>query len=161
MTAAIAGISALGLLSGCGMETRQQAAAIVNDEVIPQDAVQSAAEQLAPAGLDQDNAVVFLIAAPLVKEVSDTSGRWQPNPSYAALLAGIPDASQATKDTVQTAALMTSDTMTPADVQAYRKALDTAQISLNPKYGEIKKTNDGPLYFTLGAAQPDWLAPAK
>lgn len=159
---AVAGVSALGLLSGCGMQIRQQAAAIVNGDVVHEDEVQSAAKQLAPAGLDQDNAVVLLIAAPLVKEVSDTSGSWQPNPSYAALLAGIPDASQATKDTVATAALLSSETMTAADVQQYRKAFDAAHISLNPKYGEVKKTNDGPLYFTLGAAHPDWLAaPAK
>ena len=161
-TAAVAGVSAVALLAGCGMTTKQQAAAVVNGSVIHQDEVEVAAHQLSQLGFNEQGVVLALIASPMLIKQVDTSGSWKPDATYATLLARIPDATQATKDTLAAAALLESGAMTPADVAGYRKALDAAHISLNPKYGEVKKSNTGPLYFTLGAATPNWIAaPSK
>ncbi|WP_207555776.1 hypothetical protein [Intrasporangium flavum] len=159
--ALVAGASAVSLLGGCGFATRQQAAAVVNGHVITEADVQASYEQLQAAKLDfsQDAIVMGLVAGPLLDEAMQASGGWKPDETYAAVLATIPDPTQTTKDFVAAAALVNSQTMTPAEVTAYRKALQNADISLNPKFGTVKKVDQGPVYFTFGTAAPDWIKP--
>jgi hypothetical protein len=49
--------------------------------------------------------------------------------------------------------------MTPADVAAYRADLKRADISVNPKYGSVVQSDQGPVYFTIGQTTPNWLKP--
>ncbi|MEO7130663.1 MAG: hypothetical protein ABIZ07_04740 [Dermatophilaceae bacterium] len=158
ISAAAAGASALALLGGCGMDTRQQAAVIVNGDVVAQDEVQAAAKQLSEYGFNEQGVVLALIAAPLLQAEVEKSGSWQPDATYATILARIPDATQATKDTLAAAALVQSAQMTDADVAGYRAALKAADISVNPRFGQVDLTDTAPLYFTLGAASPNWIA---
>jgi hypothetical protein len=159
--ALVAGASAVTLLGGCGFATRQQAAAVVNGHVISEADVQASHDQLQAAKLDfsEDAIVMGLIAGPLLNEAMQTSGGWKPDETYAAVLATIPNPTQTTKDFVAAAALVNSQTMTPAEVSAYRKALHNADISLNPRFGTVKKVDQGPVYFTFGTADPDWIKP--
>lgn len=158
---AVAGLSAVALLAGCGMQTRQQAAAVVNGSVIDQSEVRRTAEQLAAANLKFPEAIVVtaLIAAPLLKEQVDKSGSWKPDETYATVLAAIPDATPTTKEFVSAVALLDSGRMTPADVAGYRQSLQKAKITLNPKYGALRPSTQGPVYFTLGPDQPNWVKP--
>lgn len=158
-TGVVAGISVVALLGGCGFSTRQQAAAIVNGSVIHQDEVRETTEQLQAAKLDfSENIVVTaLIAAPLLKAQVDKSGSWKPDATYAAVVAAIPNATETTKEFVRAVALIDSGAMTQADVAGYRKALDEASITVNPKYGKVEKVNEPPVFFRLGASTPNWI----
>ena len=160
-TAAVAGATAVALLSGCGMQTRQQAAAIVNGTVIHQDEVRQAATQLSPLGFNEQGVVLALIAAPLLMAQVEKSGSWQPDTTYASLLARISDPTPATKETLAAAALIESARMTEADVAGYRAALKDARITVSPRFGTVKKSDTGPLYFSLGASSPNWIAAAS
>jgi hypothetical protein len=51
--------------------------------------------------------------------------------------------------------------MTPADVAAYRQGLAKADISVNPKYGSVVQSAEGPVYFTIGQQTPNWLKPGS
>lgn len=157
-TAAVAGATAVALLGGCGMETRQQAAAIVNGQVIHQDEVARATTQLSQFGFNEQGVVLALIAAPMLRAQVESSGSWKPDSTYATILSRIPDATQATKDTLGAAALLESAAMTEADVAGYRAALGKAHITVNPRFGSVHKTDTGPLYFNLGASSPNWIA---
>jgi len=158
-SAAIAGVTAVGLLGACGFETRQQAAAVVNGEVIHEADVQTTYDQLQEAKLDFSESIVVtaLIAAPLLEEAVSKTGSWKPDETYAAVIATIPDATDTTKEFVEAVALIQSQRMTAADVAAYRANLDKADISVNPKFGQVVKSNEGPVYFTLGPATPNWV----
>ena len=122
---AVVGIAALGavsLLGGCGFETRQQAAAVVNGEVIHESDVRETYDQLKAAKLDfaENIVVTALVAAPLLKDVVGKSGSWKPDETYASVISSIPDATDTTKEFVAAVALIQSQKMTPADVAAYR-----------------------------------------
>lgn len=155
---AVAGLSAVVLLGGCGFATRQQAAAVVNGDVINESDVHTTYEQLQAAKLDfPENVVVTaLIAAPLLKK-SVNRASWQPDDTYASAIASISQPTETTKEFVTAVALIQSNKMTPADVAAYRKALGTADISISPKYGRVVQSDTGPVYFSLGASTPNWI----
>ena len=158
-TVTVAAVTAIALLAGCGFSTRQQAAAVVNDEMISQADVQKTYEQLQRAQLDFSQTIVVtaLIAAPLLQEAVSRSGSWKPDETYASVIATIPEATDTTKQFVETVALLQSQKMTPADVAAYRENLAKADISVNPRFGEVKKSDEGPVYFTLGQETPSWI----
>lgn len=158
-TGVVAGVSVVALLGGCGFSTRQQAAAIVNGEVIHETEVRETAEQLKAAKLDfsEDIVVTALIAAPLLEEQVAKSGSWKPDDTYAAVVAEIPNATEMTKEFIAAVALIDSGAMTEADVAGYRQALKDADITVNPKYGTFQQTNEGPVFFGLGRTQPNWI----
>jgi hypothetical protein len=161
---AVVGVAALGavsLLGGCGFETRQQAAAVVNGEVIHESDVRQTYDQLKAAKLDfaENIVVTALVAAPLLKSVVDRSGSWKPDETYASVISSIPDATETTKEFVAAVALIQSQKMTPADVAAYRADLKKADISVNPKYGSVVQSAQGPVYFTIGQQTPNWVKP--
>ncbi len=155
---AVTGLSAVALLGGCGFETRQQAAAVVNGDVINESDVRTTYEQLQAAKLDfpENIVVTALIAAPLL-EKSVNPASWQPDDTYASAIASISQPTDTTKEFVTAVALIQSNKMTPADVAAYRKALATADISLSPKFGQVVQSDTGPVYFTIGASTPSWI----
>ena len=157
--AAVAAVTAVALLSGCGFDTRQQAAAVVNGEVIHESDVQTTHDQLEAAKLDfsEEIVVTALIAAPLLQDAVSKSGSWKPDETYASVIESIPDATDTTKQFVEAVALIQSQKMTAADVAAYRADLDKAEISVNPKFGSVIKSNEGPVYFTLGQKTPNWI----
>lgn len=162
--AAAVGVVALGavsLLGGCGFDTRQQAAAVVNGEVIHESDVRETFDQLKAAKLDfaENIVVTALVAAPLLKASVEKSGSWKPDETYASVISSIPGATPTTKEFVEAVALIQSQRMTPADVAAYRADLKKADISVNPKYGKVITSNEGPVYFTLGQTTPDWVKP--
>jgi hypothetical protein len=158
----VAGAAAVALLGGCGFETRQQAAAVVNGEVISQDDVQTTYDQLQAAKYDFTENVVLtaLIAAPLLENAVAPSGGWKPDATYAQVLTTIPDATQSTKDFVAAVSLIQAQTMTPAEVEAYRAGLQKADISVNPRFGEVVPSAEGPVYFSIGPSSPNWIKPA-
>ena len=145
---AVVGIAALGavsLLGGCGFETRQQAAAVVNGDVIHESDVRETYDQLKAAKLDfaENIVVTALVAAPLLKDVVAKSGSWKPDETYASVISSIPDATDTTKEFVAAVALIQSQKMTPADVAAYRADLKKADITVNPKYGSVVQSEAG------------------
>ena len=155
--AAVVGVAALGavsLLGGCGFETRQQAAAVVNGKVIHESDVRETFDQLKAAKLDfaENIVVTALVAAPLLKDAVATSGSWKPDATYASVISSIPDATDTTKEFVAAVALIQSQKMTPADVAAYRADLKKADITVNPKYGSVVQSDQGPVYFTHRSA---------
>ncbi len=158
-TGVVAGISVVALLGGCGFSTRQQAAAIVNGAVIHESDVRETTEQLQAAQLDfsEEIVVTALIAAPLLKSQMEQSGSWTPDATYASVVAAIPNATETTKEFVRAVALIDSGAMTEADVAGYRQALEDASITVNPKYGKVEKVNEPPVFFRLGASNPNWI----
>lgn len=158
----LAGGTAVAMLGGCGMTTRQQAAAVVNGQEISQAEVEQTATQLKDAKLDFDEKIVVtvLIAAPLLKEVVDTSGSWKPDAVYAGVINSMPDATQSTKQFVETVALLQSSALTNQDIATYRKDLKEAKITVNPRFGSLEPSDSGPVYFTLGDQTPNWIKPA-
>jgi hypothetical protein len=162
---AVVGVAALGavsLLGGCGFETRQQAAAVVNGQVIHDADVRQTYDQLKAAKLDfAENVVVTaLVAAPLLKDAVAKSGSWKPDETYASVISSIPGATDTTKQFVEAVALIQSQRMTPADVAAYRADLKKADISVNPRYGSVVRSEEGPVYFTIGQQTPNWVKPS-
>lgn len=157
----IAALSAVSLLGGCGFETRQQAAAVVNGHVIHESDVRQTFDQLKAAKLDfaENIVVTALVAAPLLKQAVAKTGSWKPDETYASVIASIPEATDTTKEFVEAVALIQSQRMTPADVAAYRDDLKKADISVNPKYGAVVKSEEGPVYFTIGQQTPNWVKP--
>jgi hypothetical protein len=163
---AVVGIAALGavsLLGGCGFEARQQAAAIVNGEAINESDVRQTFDQLRAAKLNfaENIVVTALVAAPMLKDAVASSGSWKPDETYASVIASIPDATDTTKQFVEAVALIQSQKMTPADVAAYRAELKKADISVNPKYGTVVRSDQGPVYFTIGQTAPNWIKPGS
>jgi hypothetical protein len=162
---AVVGVAALGamaLLGGCGFETRQQAAAVVNGEVIHEADVRKTFDQLKAAKLNfaENIVVTALVAAPLLKDAVAQSGSWKPDQTYASVISSIPDATDTTKEFVEAVALIQSQKMTPADVAAYRADLKKADITVNPRYGSVVPSEEGPVYFTIGQQTPNWVKPA-
>jgi hypothetical protein len=159
--AVVAAGTAAALLGGCGFATRQQAAAVVNGEAISQDEVQQTYDQLQAAKYDFTENVVLtaLVAAPLLKKAVSPDGEIKPDQTYAQVMATIPDATQSTKDFVSTVALIQGQTMTPAQVQAYRADLAKADITVNPRFGKVVPSQEGPVYFSIGAQTPSWIVP--
>ena len=157
--ALVAGATAAALLGGCGFQTRQQAAAVVNGEVITQEDVETTYQQLQDAKYDFTENVVLtaLIAAPLLENAVAPSGGWKPDATYAQVMTAIPDATQATKDFVAAVALIQAQQMTPAEVQTYRADLKKADITVNPRFGEVVHNEEAPIYFTVGQSSPDWI----
>ena len=119
-------------------------------------------DQLKAAKLDfaENIVVTALVAAPLLKDVVGKSGSWKPDETYASVISSIPDATDTTKEFVAAVALIQSQKMTPADVAAYRADHEKADITVNPKYGSVVKSDQGPVYFTLGQQTPNWVKPA-
>jgi len=152
---------AVALLGGCGFETRQSAAAVVNGETITQADVRTTYEQLQAAKYDFTENVVLtaLIAAPLLQEAVSPGGGWKPDATYAQVMTTIPDATESTKDFVAAVSLIQSQTMTPAQVEAYRADLGKADISVNPRFGEVIPSQEGPVYFSIGLTTPNWIKP--
>lgn len=159
--ALVAGATAVAFLGGCGFQTRQQAAAVVNGEVISQTDVQTTYEQLQTARYDFTENVVLtaLIAAPLLESAVAPSGGWKPDETYAQVMTAIPDATESTKDFVAAVSLIQSQTMTPAQMEAYRTDLQKAEISVNPRFGEMVPSDQGPVYFSIGPSTPNWIKP--
>ncbi len=118
-------------------------------------------DQLKAAKLDfaENIVVTALVAAPLLKETVEKSGSWKPDETYASVISSIPDATATTKEFVAAVALIQSQKMTPADVAAYRADLKKADISVNPKYGQVIQSSEGPVYFTIGQTTPNWVKP--
>lgn len=155
----LAGGMAVAMLGGCGFGTRQQAAAVVNGQEISQAEVEQTATQLKEAKLDFDEKVVVtvLIAAPLLKQVVEASGSWKPDAVYAGVMHTMPDATDSTKQFVETVALLQSPALTDQDIATYRKDLKDAKITVNPRFGSLEPSNSGPVYFTLGDEAPNWI----
>lgn len=160
--ALVAGATAVALLGGCGFGTRQQAAAVVNGQVITQEDVQTTYDQLQAAKYDftEDVVLTALVAAPLLENAVAPSGGWKPDATYAQVLTTIPDATQATKDFVAAVSLIQAKTMTPAQVETYRTDLKKADISVNPRFGHIVHSDQGPIYFSIGQSSPNWIKPS-
>lgn len=160
--ALVAGVTAVALLGGCGFGTRQQAAAVVNGQVITQEDVQTTYDQLQAAKYDftEDVVLTALVAAPLLENAVAPSGGWKPDATYAQVLTTIPDATQATKDFVAAVSLIQAKTMTPAQVETYRTDLKKADISVNPRFGHIVHSDQGPIYFSIGQSPPNWIKPS-
>lgn len=156
---AVAALSAATLLGGCGFETRQQAAAVVNSEILHEAEVEQTAAQLRGANYDftENFVVTVLIAAPLLRQAVRASGSWQPDGVYAQVVSTIPDATDTTKEFISAVALLNSGKMTPADVAKYRADLKRADISINPKFGRFVGSEEAPLYFGLGPSEPSWI----
>ena len=156
---AVAGVGVVALLGGCGLGTHEQAAAVVNGDVIAETDVRETTEQLQAAGLQFSEEVVVtgLIAAPLLEEQVSKSGSWQPDQTYAAVMAEIPDATEATEDFVAAVALLDANAMTEADVKGYREALESADIEVNPKYGTFQAVDQGPVFFVLSQEPQNWI----
>jgi hypothetical protein len=156
------GATAATLLGGCGFETRQQAAAVVNGTVIHESDVQETHRQLAEAKFDtSETAVVMgLVAAPLLDRATAASGGWKPDASYAQIMAQIPDATDTTKQFVAAALFIESPSMTQDVVAKYRNELNVADVSVNPKFGEFSVTEQAPVYFTIGQKTPNWIKPS-
>ncbi len=74
-------------------------------------------------------------------------------------MTAIPDATQSTKDFVAAVSLIQSQTMTPAQMEAYRTDLQKADISVNPRFGEVVPSDEGPVYFSIGPSTPNWIKP--
>jgi hypothetical protein len=160
---AVAGMATVSLLGACSMATHQQAAAVVNGHVIQLSDVEQTAQQLKDANLDFSEQIVVtaLIAAPLLHQTVEASGSWKPDATYASVINGMPDATDTTKEFVSAVALLQSAQMTDQDVAQYRKDLKQAKISVNPRFGSLVPSNEGPVYFTLGQATPDWIKPSQ
>ncbi|MEO7447219.1 MAG: hypothetical protein ABI336_03000 [Humibacillus sp.] len=161
VVAVVAAGTAAALLGGCGFGTRQQAAAVVNGETISQDQVQETYDQLQAAKYQFTENVVLtaLVAAPLLQKAVSPQGGFKPDATYAQVIATIPDASQSTKDFVAAVALIQAQTMTPAQVQTYRTDLGKADITVNPRFGKVVPSPEGPIYFSIGPDTPNWIAP--
>ena len=158
-TTALVGLGAVSLLTGCGFESRQQGAAVVNGSVIHEDEVEQTARQLREAKFDfpENIVVTALVASPLLHEAVRESGSWARDATYASAVAAIPDATDTTKEFISAVALLQSARMTEADVKRYRASLDKATITVNPRFGELVRSQEGPLFFTIGQKQPNWI----
>jgi len=156
---ALVGLSAVTLLAGCGFETRQQGAAVVNGEVIHSDAVEETARQLREAKFDfpENIVVTALVASPLLQDAVNESGGWQPDATAASAIATIPDATDTTKEFINTVAMLQSAQMTEEDLARYRENLDKATITVNPRYGAIVRSEQPPVFFTVGQQRPNWI----
>ncbi len=160
-SAALVGVAAITSLTGCGFEARQQGAAVVNGTVIHEDDVQETARQLRDAKFDfpENIVVTALVASPLLHDAVRESGSWAPDATYASAVAAIPDATETTKEFISAVALLQSARMTDADLKRSRASLDKANITVNPRFGELVRSQEGPLYFTIGQKQPNWIKP--
>lgn len=160
---AVAGVAAMSLLGACSMATHQQAAAVVNGDVISLSDVEQTANQLKAAGFDFSDQVIVtaLIAAPLLHQTVQASGSWKPDATYASVINAMPDATDTTKQFVSAVALLQSAQMTDADIAQYRKDLKQAKISVNPRFGQLEPSDQGPVFFSLGAFTPNWIKPAS
>ena len=156
---ALVGLGAVSLLTGCGFETRQQGAAVVNGEVIHSDAVEETATQLREAEFNfpENIVVTALVASPLLQDAVSESGGWQPDATAANAIAAIPDATDTTKEFINTVALLQSGQMTDEDVARYRENLDRAEITVNPRYGSLVRSEEPPVFFTIGQQRPNWI----
>ncbi len=164
--AAVVGVATLGavsLLGGCGFETRQQAAAVVNGKVIHESDVRETFDQLKAAKLDfaENIVVTALVAAPLLKDAVASSGSWKPDATYASVISSIPGATDTTKEFVAAVALIQSQKMTPADVAAYRADLKKADISGQPqvRLGREVRPGTGLLHASV-SRRPTGSSPA-
>lgn len=158
-TAAL-GLAASTLLGGCGFETRQQGAAVVNGHVIQEADVQATANQLKAAKFNTEESIVVtgLIAAPLLDEALASTGGFQPDAAYASAIAAIPNPTDTTKQFVMAATVLQQQQL-PAGVEAkYEKAVKSADVSVNPKFGTFT-TTAGPVFFALSPANPSWIKP--
>jgi len=156
---ALVGLTAVTLLAGCGFEARQQGAAVVNGQVIHEDEVEETAQQLRDAKFDfpENIVVTALVAAPLLEDAISESKSWEPDATYASAIAAMPGATETTKEFVSAVALIQSGMMTDQDVQRYRDNLAKADITINPRYGELLRSEQGPVFFTIGQKQPNWI----
>ena len=156
---ALVGLSAITLLAGCCFEARQQGAAVVNGEVIHSDAVEETARQLREAEFNfpENIVVTALVASPLLQDAVSDSGGCEPDATAANALAAIPDATDTTKEFINTVAMLQSTQMTEEDVARYRENLDKATITVNPRYGQLVRSEEPPVFFTIGQQRPNWI----
>ncbi|GAA6526360.1 hypothetical protein [Intrasporangium sp. DVR] len=162
--AVLVGLTSVALLSGCGFEARQQGAAVVNGDVIHEDEVEETARQLREAKFDfpENIVVTALVAAPLLEKAISESKSWEPDATYASAIAAMPGATDTTKEFVSAVAMIQSGRMTEEDVARYRDNLAKADIKVNPRYGELVPSEEGPVFFTIGQKRPNWIvAPAE
>lgn len=154
-------LAASTLLGGCGFETRQQGAAVVNGQVIAEADVQETANQLKAAKFQTAESIVVtgLIAAPLLKDALASTGGFQPDPAYAATIAAISDPTESTKAFVFAAVTLQGQPLPPAVEAKYQAAVKNADVSVNPKFGAFT-TTAGPVFFALDAASPSWIKPS-
>lgn len=155
------GLAAVTLLGGCGFETRQQAAAVVNGQVIHEDDVQETANQLKAAKFTTEENIVVtgLIAAPLLDDALASTGGFQPDAAYASTIAAISDPTETTKAFVFAAVTLQEQQLAPAVEAKYQAAVKSADVSVNPKFGTFTLTA-GPVFFALGSASPSWIKPS-
>ncbi len=160
VTAAL-GLTASTLLGGCGFETRQQAAAVVNGHVIHEADVQETANQLKAAKFNTEESIVVtgLIAAPLLDDALASTGGFQPDASYASAIAAISNPTETTKAFVFAATVLQQQQIPPAVEAKYAAAVKSADVSVNPKFGSFV-TTAGPVFFALGPATPSWIKPS-
>lgn len=156
---AVGVLAAAALLGGCGFETRQQAAAVVNGQVINESDVRVTADQLKAAKLTtKENIVVTgLIAAPLLRQAQAGAGGYAPDEAYATTIAAIARPTEATKAFVYAAVMLQNQKLPPAVVSKYEAAVKTADVSVNPKFGAFTASAQGPVFFQLGQASPNWI----
>ena len=157
--AALVVLGAVTLLAGCGFETRQQGAAVVNGEVIHEDQVEETAQQLHEAKFNfpENIVVTALVASPLLQNALSDSGGWQPDATAASAIAAIPDATDTTKEFINTVALLQSGQLTEKNLARYRENLEKATITVNPRFGQLVRSEEPPVFFTIGQQRPNWI----
>lgn len=157
---AVAALATTALLGGCGFETRQQAAAVVNGQVISESDVRETADQLKAAKLTTKEEIVVtgLIAAPLLTQAQAGAGGFAPDEAYASTIAQISNPTEATKAFVYTAVMLQNQKLSPAVESKYAAAVKKADVSVNPKFGAFR-SGQAPVFFQLGAASPNWIKP--
>lgn len=159
--AAVVGLGAVALLGGCGFDTRQQAAAVVNGHMISQNDVAETVRQLKDAkfAFSEQSVVMGLVASPLLKSAIAEEGGWEPNATYAQAISLVSDPTQSTKDFVAAAALFETPQLSQDLLNTYQAALKDADIEINPRFGSFELTDTAPLFFQLGRGQGNWIKP--
>lgn len=161
-TGTVAALTVVALLGGCGFATRQQAAAVVNGVQISESDVQTTVDQLHTLkqfGQVNDNVIVeALVTARLLKPQIEKSGDWKPDDAYASIIAQLPGATDMTKEIVEYVALLQSQKVTEKDIAGLQSAVNSAHITVNPKFGVFQRTTKPP-FFDLAGPQPNWLKP--
>jgi len=158
--AALIGLGAVTALAGCGFETRQQGAAVVNGHVIHEDQLQETTRQLRTLeefkGVPESAIVEALVTQRLLEPALQKRGVWEPDQTYATLIARIPGATEMTKDLVEFIALSQSKAVTQADIDALQQEVKAANVTVNPRFGTFTRIDQSP-FFTVDQKQPNWI----
>lgn len=159
VVAAALGLGLALTLGACGMDTRQKAAAIIDGDVITQDELATATQQLNDVKIEvnEQTTLMAYIAAPFFTQAAKDVAQWTPGETYATYVARIPNATPETKKVLEFLVLANSQQLDERVTADYQKRLHAAKISVNPAYGAMT-AEPNPLAFKLGPAAPNWIA---